>query len=1186
MALLVMIALAMLSLSTIELRSSRNTDAMQKAKANARMALMIALGELQKEMGPDMRVSVESAIFDANADTPDIDGVNQSHWLASYNAWGSWLNASYAVPAMDGTAGSPIKISDTYAAKRQPMFRRWLVSLPDNLAEDSDAAVGGGGLDDSNSVILVGSGTLGEGSQVKQHEITRAFRQKIGERGSLAWWIGPENHKAKITLSKSDQTLSTGESEVSQGNSPEVAAGVIDGMSDLESDAQLPLKMITHKSLRHAPISKDLVGEHFFDLTSHSWGVLANVRTGGLKKDLSLLLEGANMPDPYQFSQGDAREPSIRPMSLELSAHAPQIPNRHFASWTNMRHYYRMYRSQSDATAEGTEGKGSLNWSSGTQPWTNVACSLYGQSWTGSNSYWRMPVLAKLTFIYSLQSIEVPNTTPKRYNCYMVYSPIYTFWNPYNVELRIPDNSLKTLSLPYKILPLGYYSHLNGSQQGGLRPFYQTLKNDYGSHFRSGGGSDIIFKPGEIKIFSYQDNGTSTAKQTQFLPGFDPQAIGGDKVLVHGSALRTERPGMAISFANPGGSGGNVWFGNTPGSLNNPFSWNTIGNWMPTMYPHDWFQKAQYDTRITPEGSADVGEWQFADNEPVPFAYTQFVIKTSSEFDYESINWADDWRSRNWLQAPPCYFGSAMYISQDSKIAHTQRLDNPYMMNFGPMSSADMPKVVPHIGDNAFLGSGAAPHEKVTSVALLELPTAPLSSLAGFSNMRINPGWSKVEPYTGAWAWDSQASPELKGYNYQSGVTGPGIGNSFIHPMLPRTDVYRFFDNSKSQDVSSWSNASTTERDNKMYCDYWDHVLLLNDALWDGYFVSSLADQSRPSSGATMTLSENLDKAIADGEVPAISRYRFLDRSLTSDKIKTDLSAEDGYLKSAKHIMVDGMFNVNSTSVDAWHALFSGIRARSLVARDGAGLKKIDIPSGKAIALSKFNTAISDKESPDPENGVTLANGQTAWTGVRFLDDDQLRKLAEECVVQVKKRGPFLNYSEFINRRLSNDDLGLMGALQSAIDYDDATPDAGSINYRFKSGPDYMLKPNQLGDHDYKTPEAATGSRFAGIPGYVTQSDILKPIGNTLSVRDDTYRIRTYGEVRDTKGTVIAQAWCEAIVQRVPDYCDPANEPEESPRTLDAQGVFTDNASLTEVNRKFGRKFKVQSFRWLNKNEI
>ncbi len=217
--------------------------------------------------------------------------------------------------------------------------------------------------------------------------------------------------------------------------------------------------------------------------------------------------------------------------------------------------------------------------------------------------------------------------------------------------------------------------------------------------------------------------------------------------------------------------------------------------------------------------------------------------------------------------------------------------------------------------------------------------------------------------------------------------------------------------------------------------------------------------------------------------------------------------------------------------------------------------------------------------------GVNLPDGSPGWSGVRFLDDDQLLNLARECVNQVKLRGPFLNFSEFINRRLSNDDLGLMGALQSAIDYDDGQPDAKSINYRFKRGP-YMIKAGDLGTNSFSTPQAAAGSRFAGIPGYVIQSDLLKPIGNTLAVRDDTFRIRAYGEARDANGKVTARAWCEAMVQRLPEYLDAANDPEVPARNLDASGRFTDNSKLTAFNRRFGRKFQLLGFRWLNANEV
>jgi hypothetical protein len=65
MILLTLIAVGLLSLSTISLRNSSLGAARAEARANARLAMMIAIGELQEEMGPDMRVSAESAILEA-----------------------------------------------------------------------------------------------------------------------------------------------------------------------------------------------------------------------------------------------------------------------------------------------------------------------------------------------------------------------------------------------------------------------------------------------------------------------------------------------------------------------------------------------------------------------------------------------------------------------------------------------------------------------------------------------------------------------------------------------------------------------------------------------------------------------------------------------------------------------------------------------------------------------------------------------------------------------------------------------------------------------------------------------------------------------------------------------------------------------------------------------------------------
>lgn len=1211
LVLLAVIAIGLLSLSTVTVRTASKGSLQAEARANARLALVLAIGELQKEMGPDMRVSAESALLDEDAETEGMEGVDQSRWLASYDAWGNWLNAGYTPPGGERA----LNIQDTYTTGRKPMFRRWLLSLPEGTEGEIDAPRALAGLDDEESVVMVGAGSLGSLAEDDPSQVTRAYLNRVGERGKQAWWIGPENHKAKITLAKQTRNLSAEDWERSHGDAGEVGVGGLEGFEVLDDDASLSEKLISRATMEPAGVARVDAREQFFDLTAHSRGVLANVRSGGLKRDLSLLFDQTNprLPSPYGFNANRAvQEPSIRPMSADLRAKNPAITNRHFASWTNMRHFYRMYRTDSDATIGEIGGSGSLKWDRGRPPYTDyVASTSLGRNvtaWDGSNNYWRVPILAKITFIYSL--VAEPSSDERgKYDCYHVYSPVFTYWNPYSVEMRIPDNKVHFLTSAYKVLPnsgefwLGNTLKKNADQLGAFGQFGYSQGVNVRSVLRSERGPEIVFKPGEFKVFSFKDqisNG-GQAGNAGLYPGFDPRAIGGEKKH-YGTFSPRERPGLAVQFSH-NYWGGNINYGNTCGSLCMVSWWdrgNTPGA-IPINYAIDWLQKDQRMTPITVPKLSSVARWSFSDSEPVPIAFTQLVIKGLSEFDYESIQWDRDWRSRNWIQSPPSYFGSGMYISEDDSIAHTQRLDSPYVLFFGPMSMSEMPKVVGHIGSRAFLGSGSSPYEKVTAVPALELPTAPISSLAGFSNMRINPGWVAADElaphlskntYRGNavqsfGAGESLYAAETKRVSYQSGVTGPGIGNSFLHPMIGSTDVYRYIDNSKSEDILDRSQPDkTTTNDTKAYCDYWDHTFLLNDALWDDYFVSSLADQDRPGASSDLSLEENLDRLFS-GETLANSRYILHDDGGPEDEARDALKASDGFLKAAGHLMVDGFFNVNSTSVDAWYALFSGIRERQVVARRNDGsLEVVLVPSDKRIALSRFNTAVSGEEMEDPEFGVVREDGNDSWVGVRFLDDGQLLKLAEECVKQVKKRGPFLNYSEFINRRLSDDELGRLGALQSAIDYDDDSPEAGSINYRFKYRPEMMISESDLGNHLFETPEAAEGSRFAGIPGYVIQSDLLKPISNTLGVRDDTFRIRAYGEVLDGAGRVVARAWCEAIVQRTPAYLDSSNGMEEPARSMDRLGAFSDNPALTGMNRRFGRKFRVESFRWLNEGEI
>jgi hypothetical protein len=92
----------------------------------------------------------------------------------------------------------------------------------------------------------------------------------------------------------------------------------------------------------------------------------------------------------------------------------------------------------------------------------------------------------------------------------------------------------------------------------------------------------------------------------------------------------------------------------------------------------------------------------------------------------------------------------------------------------------------------------------------------------------------------------------------------------------------------------------------------------------------------------------------------------------------------------------------------------------------------------------------------------------------------------------------------------------------------------------------------------------------------LTQGDLMGALASVATVRGDTFKIRAYGEATASDGkTVIARAWCEAIVQRVPDFVDPRDNPGTALASL-----------ASNTNKTFGRRFNLVSFRWLKETEI
>jgi hypothetical protein len=256
---------------------------------------------------------------------------------------------------------------------------------------------------------------------------------------------------------------------------------------------------------------------------------------------------------------------------------------------------------------------------------------------------------------------------------------------------------------------------------------------------------------------------------------------------------------------------------------------------------------------------------------------------------------------------------------------------------------------------------------------------------------------------------------------------------------------------------------------------------------------------------------------------------------------------------AARSFYLNGAFNVNSTSVEAWKALLSSTRPVGYGSEDATVFPRVlDAPEGEWTS-------------------EMATSSESAWAGFRSLSEAEINRLAEAIVEQVKARGPFLSLSDFVNRRLANDEFGRAGALQAAID-------AAGLNAPFES--DYPLSnsqelegyvhPDNIGEPVRISQTLKPDSKAWGLPGFLTQADVLQVIGPTLSARSDSFRIRCYGEAHDEAGVVRGRAWCEAVVQRTPDPVD-----------SDQSGL---NPDLEKGD--WGRQFEVVSFRWLKPDEI
>ncbi len=1312
MVLLAILAVGLLSLSAVTLRSSGQGAAQAEARANARMALMVAIGELQKQMGPDQRIS-------ANADILSGSDVNHPHWAG---VWDSWIagplpetrNPNYpSAPSHQQTIGSQPDDSMRPAyARKNDHFRSWLVSLkpseaidpatPETLSLTGEPMPG----KSSEAVLLVGPGSLGTSAVGRDSVSARLLPVMRGSApgGRYGWWVGDESQKARITNDSYHGQQLTNAQKIFRSQVPgSTGTSTLPGFGNMLPSQQVKLDLLPSLgSVDLVPgISQVPVGAggvrasqgNFHDITLFSHKVLADVREGGMKRDLSAILERVIDPSEVYNIQSVPglesqfrRAASIKPASSdspggdEFMLYRFDDMSRSFSPTgeagvpiQDLAAYYQLYDHQRDGW------KGGIQFSSqDSSPPNNLLGSGvmvsnpdYGETKSDYDNYLRQhsaiyrsvyPVKIEFIASYITEPILPVPTDPNadKYRLRIGFTPAVTFWNPNNVPVVMNKGNPDRASIMFREHPAplqltftksaGY----NGSAVGDpvtvqLNRITANQQSELYTLFISG-NNPTVFQPGETKVFSMRHTSGTDAEMgssyvdyqlrggrgsytfseafqpfLEIVPGWNPDKFTRPNVTV---SANTRRDTTVLTFKETDYISTSIGIGtgrefatdftqksrhgrNAPGVMWHYRSYEIRSRMFPGGNPN-FMVFSPYRTSFISAGIPPLGN-NLANtafnNIVIPPRRGQILVDSMRDpmnpsddlpqaFFYYGMKAATEVHESNHA-TPAAGIGSGRRFPSrpftHSTVMKPEFIDTVaggslynigWNWYFTPLNNL-LDVEIPISRDNhGYYGGGYTAENGTTHVVQQELPvTAPIS-IASLSHAHLS-GYSlssegAAAGYNGL--QNLNASEAFRrntalGFGGLAPRTLQAIGNSYAHPNIP-----------KDKAITTWNRVffQSTATPVPTPVPFADHSYLANKALWDDFFFSSITPvpADNPIYGSSPKSVADVANGFFFSDEPLPNRRMLpyagnLDRDRLAELVGEYETFKGGFAdKIAANLMVEGPFNVNSTSVRAWKTLFSSLKGKpvSYLDTQDSVSNRIKIsehtPEGVPVSMGSLpNDKPHTGSSSDPSD-------VEQWRGSREITDKEIDELAQAMVGQVRLRGPFLSLSEFINRRLdpNSAELSLRGALQAAIDDEDCTINAGFRNdlRRFSNRESAYV--------GAVFPEAAEGPIAYGSAAYVDQADILRNLGTQLTARGDTFVIRAYGDSLDVKGNVLSRAWCEAVVQRVPDYVDPRSH-------NDTSGIGdtpeTKQSELTsDANRAFGREIQIIAFRWLNPSEI
>ena len=1167
MILLTVIAVGLLTLSSISLRASSSSSAMTEARSNARLSVLLALGQLQLNTGQDTRITASANILDSSS--PSITGAWRSWEGTDHDATGKPIIPNYASKKV---AGNPNGLPGVAANGR---FLGWLTSATSNTAPAVDqfpdilktAAVG--------YVPLVSTGSVSNPNSEVYIKPTLVNASK----GALAWWTTGENSKAMINTDRTanpTNAVAWQERVRSNGRADAKSFG-LESVNTIAPGTVIP----STGNLKLVNPAVDLKKIH--DLTAFSRGLLTNTATGGWRKDLSLMSEkfsslpASNLPF---FTLSSGKDQTFSKAQLNSTAGNPLIyPWAQYrnngtgqgwqqappiCSWSALVDYTQQYTK---LPGTGSAAKTTMS--------PTFAFGTYGdpdQRLEFQDKVRRVPQIARIQWIYSIGSS--PSTTPGKFNPGIVLTPVLTLWNPYNVEVSVSNFSINMketapislkLSVAGTVLPEVTLSDISRAGGGGYTYFNINI------------ASSITLAPGATKIFSTTDKiptvylaAAAATVTLQLKPGYttgggvlftyiNKQATG-DALVVEANAtdsFKVDKINYNALTTDEGGKKGIgvvydiVVNGQAVSAARMTYEPTELGgaSIVNQLYPPltNAIEKRVDAININSGGSGS--------SPSQPFASALFGYRMASP-----LSGATNLKhllSKGMLQANPlcCYteigFGddvNALTSMAGTGIYHP--INAPYDFAFQELAGWNDTSAAPQWEESSgssYIVSGLKPSDGLTRCVMAELPTRPLQSLAELQH------------------FDARNNNPITPFQFNL------IGNGSAHPIFAPNQI-----------------AIQTSKNNGM-CN--DDTYILNHLLFDDWFVSSITKDVRNfGSASDRTISATYQDHLTF-TTPLPNRFYLPAPKADSPKLSDAVTAAMSSAKDSKtgkyqfetiasKLVVDGMFNINSISVEAWKAILRQSRDMQIPYLAATGSTTTTAAATASFAYPRTSIAGDQGSDSGSKASGSLFPAAAEFAGYRALTEDQTDELATQIVTEIKKRGPFLSLSEFVNRQLTTTkDLAIASTIQKALDNLANLGSSPKNPYAAIQAIAPNITSPPPGTTDYKFPEAALGSSAFGVPGWVRQADILKPLAPILSARDDTFTIRGYGDSRE-KGNptkVVAKAWCEVVVQRQADYVDPSNPAGVAPFS---------NLMTSSINKRFGRRYEIVSFRWLNEKEI